>query len=99
MNKKYGVDINIGDTRSVSGIFRALRNIPLVLDICKDIERICPDAVFLNYTNPMSMLCKAMQTLTNVDVTGLCHSVQATSKMLAEWAGKDYSTIKYTCVC
>lgn len=96
--KKYGVDINIGDTRSVSGIFRALRNIPLMLDICRDIERICPNTVFLNYTNPMSMLCKAMQTLTNVDVTGLCHSVQGTSEMLAKWAGKDYSTIKYTCV-
>lgn len=96
--KKYGVDINVGDTRSVSGIFRALRNIPLMLDICKDIERICPNAVFLNYTNPMSMLCKAMQKFSNVDVTGLCHSVQGTAKMLAKWAEKDYSTIKYTCV-
>ena len=96
--KKYGVDINIGDTRSVSGIFRALRNIPLLLDICHDIERICPDAIMLNYTNPMSMLCKAMQTYTNVDVTGLCHSVQGTSKMLAEWAGVSVNDVKYTCV-
>jgi len=96
--KKYGVDINIGDTRSVSGIFRALRNIPLMLDICKDIEKYCPKAVFLNYTNPMSMLCKAMQTYSKVDVTGLCHSVQGTSRMLAEWAEKDYSTVEYTCV-
>ena len=95
---KYGVNINVGDTRSVSGIFRALRNIPLMLDICKDVERICPNAVMLNYTNPMSMLCKAMQTYTNVDVTGLCPSVQGTSKMLAQWAGADYSKVKYTCV-
>lgn len=95
---KYGVNINVGDTRSVSGIFRALRNIPLMLDICKDVERICPNAVMLNYTNPMSMLCKAMQTYTTVDVTGLCHSVQGTSKMLAQWAGADYSKVKYTCV-
>ena len=87
--KKYGVDINVGDTRSVSGIFRALRNIPLLLDICHDIERICPDAIMLNYTNPMSMLCKAMQTYTKVDVTGLCHSVQGTSRMLAECRCKD----------
>lgn len=50
--EKYGVDINVGDTRSVSGIFRALRNIPLMLDICRDIEKYCPKAVFLNYTNP-----------------------------------------------
>lgn len=95
--KKYGVDINVGDTRSVSGIFRALRNIPLLIDICHDIERICPNAVFLNYTNPMSMLCKAMQTYTKVDVTGLCHSVQGTSKMLAEWAGVPAGEVKYTC--
>lgn len=95
---KYGVNINIGDTRSVSGIFRALRNIPLMLDICRDIERLCPRAVVLNYTNPMAMLCKAMQTYTKVDVTGLCHSVQGTSRMLAEWAGIDYAKLAYTCV-
>lgn len=95
---KYGVNVNIGDTRSVSGIFRALRNIPLMLDICKDIEKICPKAVVLNYTNPMAMLCKAMQKHTKVDVTGLCHSVQGTSKMLAEWAEVNYSDLEYTCV-
>ncbi len=95
---KYGVNINIGDTRSVSGIFRALRNIPLMLDICRDMERICPNAFMLNYTNPMAMLCKAMQTYTKVDVTGLCHSVQGTSRMLAKWAGADYSDVSYTCV-
>lgn len=96
--KKYGVDINIGDTRSVSGIFRALRNIPLMIDICRDMERLCPHAILLNYTNPMSMLCKAMLTETEIDVTGLCHSVQGTAKMLAEWAGEDPKAIKYTCV-
>lgn len=96
--KKYGVDINVGDTRSVSGFFRALRNIPLMLDICRDISEMCPRAVVLNYTNPMAMLCKAMQTYTDVDVTGLCHSVQGTSRMLAEWAGVDYDRLKYTCV-
>lgn len=96
--KKYGVDINVGDTRSVSGIFRALRNIPLMLDICRDMERICPNAFLLNYTNPMSMLCKAMLTYTNTDVTGLCHSVQGTAKMLAQWADVDINEVQYTCV-
>ena len=95
---KYGVDINAGDTRSVSGIFRALRNIPLMLDICKDMERLCPNAFMLNYTNPMAMLCKAMQTYTSVDVTGLCHSVQGTSRMLAEWVDVDYEALSFTCV-
>lgn len=96
--KKYGVDINIGDTRSVSGIFRALRNIPLMLDICRDIEKYCPRAVFLNYTNPMAMLCQAMQKYSGVEVTGLCHSVQGTVKMLAEWLKIPVDEISYKCI-
>ena len=95
--KQFGVDTNIGDTRSVSGMFRALRNIPLMLDICRDIEELCPHAVFLNYTNPMSMLCKAMQANTKVCVTGLCHSVQGTASQLAKWIGADESEITYLC--
>ena len=95
--KTFGVDTNIGDTRSVSGIFRALRNIPLMLDICHDIETYCPNAVFLNYTNPMSMLCKAMQTHTKVNVTGLCHSVQGTADMLASWLGIPSDEVQYLC--
>jgi len=95
---KYGVDINIGDTRSVSGIFRALRNIPLMLDICRDIEKYCPRAVFLNYTNPMAILCGAMQKYANVEVTGLCHSVQGTAKMLAGWLGVPFSELDYLCM-
>ncbi|MBQ2614900.1 MAG: alpha-glucosidase/alpha-galactosidase [Clostridia bacterium] len=96
--KKYGIDINVGDTRSVSGIFRALRNIPLMLDICADIERYCPKAVFLNYTNPMSMLCGAMHKYTNVDVTGICHSVQHTIGMLADWLEVPKDEINYKCM-
>ena len=94
---KYGVDINVGDTRGPSGIFRFLRTVPVMLDICKDIEKYCPNAVFLNYTNPMAMLCRAMQSETKVNVTGLCHSVQGTSEMLAKWIGADYEDITYTC--
>ncbi len=95
--KEYGVDINVGDTRSIAGIFRAMRNIPLMLDICHDIEKYCPNAVFLNYTNPMSMLCRAMQSQTKVDVTGLCHSVQGTSKMLRKWLGVEPEKFSYLC--
>ena len=96
--KKYGININIGDTRSVSGIFRALRNIPLMLDICSDIEKYCPDAVFLNYTNPMSMLCGAMQKHSGVQVTGLCHSVQHTIQMLSEWLNVPLDEVNYKCM-
>ena len=81
--KKYGVDINVGDTRGVSGIFRALRTIPVMLGIARDMERLCPDATMLNYTNPMAMLCRAMQRETGIKLTGLCHSVQGTAAMLA----------------
>ncbi len=95
--EKYGIDMNVGDTRSVSGIFRALRGIPLMLDICHDIEKYCPNAVFLNYTNPMSMLCSAMQRYSGIEVTGLCHSVQGTVKMFSNWLNIPYEDIYYNC--
>ncbi|MFH1905346.1 MAG: alpha-galactosidase [bacterium] len=95
--KKYGVNINIGDTRGPSGIFRAARTIPTMLDICKDMERLCPDAILLNYTNPMAMLCRAMQANTFIKVTGLCHSVQGTARMLAKWINVPMEKITYLC--
>ncbi len=95
--KKYGVDTNIGDTRSVSGIFRALRTIPVMAGICKDMEKYCPDAILLNYTNPMAMLCRAMQRESSIKVSGLCHSVQGTAMMLAEWIGAEMEQITYVC--
>ena len=94
---KYGVDTNIGDTRGPSGIFRALRTIPVMLDIVHDIERYCPKAIFLNYTNPMAMLCKAMLSESNVTVSGLCHSVQGTAMMLANWIGAPFEEVTYLC--
>ncbi len=95
--KQFGVDINVGDTRGPAGIFRALRTIPVMLDICRDLERYCPDAIFLNYTNPMAMLCRAMQGLSEIKVTGLCHSVQGTAAMLARWIGAPMDEITYLC--
>ena len=95
--KKYGVDINVGDTRGPAGIFRALRTVPVMLDILKDIERYCPTAVVLNYTNPMAMLCRAMQASSDVSVTGLCHSVQGTAEMLAKWIGAPMDEVTYLC--
>jgi alpha-galactosidase len=95
--KKYGISINVGDTRGPSGIFRALRTIPVMLDICRDIEQVAPRAILLNYTNPMAMLCRAMQRETKVAVTGLCHSVQGTAMMLAKWIGVPYAEVDYVC--
>jgi alpha-galactosidase len=95
--KKYGVDTNVGDTRGPSGIFRALRTIPTMLDICRDMEDLCPNAIMLNYTNPMAMLCHAMQRTSPLKITGLCHSVQGTAWMLATWAGVPPAEVAYTC--
>ena len=95
--KKYGVDINVGDTRGPAGIFRFLRTLPDMIDIVKDMEKYCPKAILLNYTNPMAMLCAALQRKTFIPVTGLCHSVQGTAMMLAEWIGAPYKEITYTC--
>ncbi|GHV88380.1 alpha-galactosidase [Spirochaetia bacterium] len=96
--KKYGIDTNIGDTRGPSGIFRFLRTAPEMMAICRDIEKYAPDAVVLNYTNPMAMLCRTMQAETKLNITGLCHSVQGTAEMLARWIGADFEKeVTYTC--
>ena len=95
--KKYGVDTNVGDTRGPSGVFRALRTIPTMIDIVKDMERYCPNAILLNYTNPMAMLCRAMQRVSKIKVSGLCHSVQGTAGMLANWIKAPMNEISYVC--
>ncbi len=94
---KYGISTNIGDTRGPQGIFRFLRTWPRMLEIVRDLERYCPDAIFLNYTNPMAMLCRAIQEVSPVRTTGLCHSVQGTAEMLARWIGADMKDVTYTC--
>lgn len=75
--KKYGLRQTIADTVGIGGIFRNLRTIPVMLDFAADIREVCPDALFLNYTNPMAVLTNAMNTLGGVQTVGLCHSVQA----------------------
>lgn len=80
--KRYGLRQTIGDTLGIGGIFRALRTIPVLQDFAKDIEAVCPDAWFLNYSNPMAMLTGAMLLGTGVKTVGLCHSVQTCAKRL-----------------
>jgi alpha-galactosidase len=94
---RYGVDICVGDTRGPSGIFRFLRTAPVMQSIARDMERLCPGAVLLNYTNPMAMLCNVLQKTSPIVVTGLCHSVQGTARMLAGWIGAPYEEIDYVC--
>lgn len=74
--KKYGLRQTIADTLGIGGIFRSLRTIPVLLDFAKDIQEVCPDALFLNYTNPMAVLTNVLNTLGGIKTVGLCHSVQ-----------------------
>src|SRR5919108_779469 len=93
----YGVDQCIGDTIGPGGIFKALRTGPEWIEICRDVERACPDAIVLNYTNPMSILTLAALRATSLRVVGLCHSVQGTSMQLAAYVGVPYEELAWEC--
>ena len=87
--KKYGLRQTIGDTLGIGGIMRALRTIPVLKDFADDMAEVCPDALFLNYTNPMAMLSGYMQRYTPVKTVGLCHSVQSCSEDLLRDLGME----------
>ncbi|MDL2233302.1 alpha-glucosidase/alpha-galactosidase [Ruminococcaceae bacterium OttesenSCG-928-L11] len=87
--KKYGLRQTIADTLGIGGIMRALRTIPVLADFARDMEEVCPNAWFLNYTNPMSMLTGYMLRYTGVKTIGLCHSVQACSEHLLKDLGME----------
>lgn len=88
--KKYGLQQTIADTLGIGGIFRGLRTIPVMMDFARDMEAVCPDAWFLNYTNPMAILTGAMLRLTSVKTVGLCHSVQICAEHLLNGLGMPY---------
>ncbi|MBD1380684.1 alpha-glucosidase/alpha-galactosidase [Metabacillus arenae] len=92
--KKYGLQQTIADTIGIGGIFRSLRTIPVMLDFAKDMEEVCPDALFLNYTNPMASLTGAMLRYTNVKTIGLCHSVQVCTEHLFKDLEMDHEGIE-----
>jgi alpha-galactosidase len=87
--KKYGLRQTIADTIGIGGIFRNLRTIPVMLDFAKDMEEVCPDALFLNYTNPMAVLTGVMNRFTAIKTVGLCHSVQVCTSELFKSLGMD----------
>jgi len=95
--KKYGLRQTIADTLGIGGIMRGLRTIPVMLDMCRDMEQLCPDVIFLNYVNPMAMLCWAMSRATSIQTVGLCHSVQGTAEQLARDIGVPIEDITYLC--
>jgi alpha-galactosidase len=94
---KYGVDQCIGDTIGPGGLFKALRTVPVFIEVLHDIERLCPDAWVLNYTNPMSIMCLAAARASTAKVVGLCHSVQGASHKLAQWCNVPYNDMNWQC--
>lgn len=93
--KKYGLRQTIGDTLGIGGIFRALRTIPVMLDFARDIEEVCPNAWFLNYTNPMAILTGILLRYTGIKMVGLCHSVQGCVSGLLQPLGMDPSGVQW----
>jgi alpha-galactosidase len=93
--KQFGLRQTIADTLGIGGIMRGLRTIPVLLDICADMEAVCPDVWFLNYTNPMAMNCRAVNRATNIKTVGLCHSVQGTAFQLSKDLGVPFPEIDY----
>ena len=95
---EFGVSQNIGDTIGPGGLMKGLRTLPVWIEILRDVRELCSGAQVLNYTNPMNMMCLAAQrAVPEVKVVGLCHSVQGTSRMLAEFAEVPYEKVRWRC--
>lgn len=92
---KYGLRQTIADTLGVGGVFRALRTVPAVVAIARDMENLCPNAPLLNYANPMAMVVLAVSRATSIKAVGLCHSVQGTSRHLARFAGAPFGEVEF----
>lgn len=95
--KKYGLRQTIADTLGIGGIMRGLRTIPVLLEMCHEMEGLCPDAWLLNYVNPMAMNCWAVNRATTIRNVGLCHSVQGTAEQLARDVNIPIEEINYLC--
>ena len=93
--QRYGVEQCVGDTLGPGGVFRSLRTIPVLLDIGHEMDELAPDALLLNYVNPMAANCWAFDRGTGRPHVGLCHSVQGTSEMLAKWIDVPYNEVTY----
>jgi len=93
--RKYGVEQCVGDTLGPGGVFRGLRHLAVISDLCRELEEVSPDAVILQYTNPMVIICRAIQASSSIRTVGLCHSVQGTAMELAHMLGVPYEEITY----
>jgi alpha-galactosidase len=95
--QQYGIEQCVGDTLGPGGVFRALRTIPVLIDICSEIDQYAPEALLLNYVNPMAANCWAIAAGSGLPHVGLCHSVQGTSELLANWLKVPYGEVIFFC--
>ena len=93
--KFHGIELSHGDTIGAGGVFYGMHHVPVILDICRDMEELCPDAWLMNYTNPMAIITWAVNDYTRIKTVGLCHSVQGTSAQLAKYMGIPYEELSY----
>lgn len=91
--QKYGIMHVLGENGGPGAVFHTMRNIPIILDICRDMERICPDALLINFTNPESRICLAIRKYTKIKVVGLCHQIGEGIRIVGEIMGKDPENI------
>jgi alpha-galactosidase len=97
ISQRYGVHQCVEDTLGPGSVFRALRTIPVLLAICDELDEQSPDALLINYVNPMSANCRAVDAGSGRPHVALCHSVQGTSEMLARWVGIPYEKVQFLC--
>jgi len=95
VSEYYGVEFGRGDTLGAGGVFYGARHVPAILDICRDMEKLCPDAWLMNYTNPMAIITWAVNDYTHVKNVGLCHSVPHTATTLAKYLGIPAGELEY----
>jgi len=95
--RKYGLNFTIADTTGPGGLFRAMRTFPMLTGLCRDMAEVCPRAVLLNYSNPMSMNMQTISRTSGVRAVGLCHSVQGTLNQLMGYLGEDPKAISFVC--
>ena len=95
--RKYGLNFTIADTTGPGGLFRALRTFPMLRGLCREMEELCPRAVLLNYSNPMSMNMQTITRTSGVRAVGLCHSVQGTLDQIMGYIGEDPASVSFIC--
>lgn len=94
---RFGVNQNVADTLGPGGVFKGLRVVPIIIDICRDIKKLCPNTILFNYTNPMCITMLSIFYATEIEAYGLCHSVQGTADLLANYLGASIDKISYFC--